>query len=95
MGPPACGLSLKITAFCLIYAKWHFLAGLLVPGNVIKESPSEVRTRKREAPSRLHINTIKRIVTAAAKLSDDIVGGNWSVKMFFNCDLNVFINFAL
>ena len=45
MGPPACGLSLKITAFCLIYAKWHFLAGLPVPGNVIKESPSEVRMR--------------------------------------------------
>jgi hypothetical protein len=51
------------------------------------------KDQKKGTSSRLHINTIKRVVTTT-KLSDAI-GGNWSVKMLFNCDLNVFINLTL
>lgn len=95
MDPPACGLSLQIPAFCLLYAQQHFLARLLVAGSIIKESRSEVKNGYREASSCLHINTIKCMFATRTKLSNDIVSGNWSVKLFFNCDLNVFVNLAL
>lgn len=57
--------------------------------------------RANEGPGKgqLHLaytsTPLNALLQQRLKLSDDIIGGNWSVKMFFNCDLNVFINLAL